>query len=65
MNSWQTSSAGVAAILVSLGGLIKGFADKDMGLMATSITGIITGIGLLKARDNNKTSEQVGAGKDS
>ena len=61
MKSWKTTLAGVGAILGSLGALAKGIADGDKTLIGTSISGIVAGVGLIFARDNNKTSEDVGA----
>jgi hypothetical protein len=61
--SWKTTSAG--ALLV-IGGLVRlAFAIKaktvtEESIMSTA-TGILGGIGLVFARDNNKTSEDIGA----
>lgn len=61
--SWKTTSAGLLAIL---GGLVRAaFALKAGNLteeaVMTAFTAIVTGLGLLVARDNDKSSEQVGA----
>ena len=64
MNSWKTSLAGIAAILTSLGLLIKGYQLHNYEQIGAAITGITTGIGLILARDNDKSSEQVGAIKE-
>ena len=61
MKSWKTTLSGVAAILAALGGLAKGVSDGNYEIVGASITGIITGIGLIMARDNGVTSEQAGA----
>lgn len=63
--SWKTTSAGLLAIA---GGIVRlAFAIKSGNVseeaVMTTITTIVTGIGLLVARDNNVTSEQVNAGK--
>jgi hypothetical protein len=58
--SWKTSAAGIGAILSALGLLAKALSDGDMAQVGVAITGIITGIGLLMARDNDKSSEDVG-----
>lgn len=64
--SWRTTSAGIAAILVALGGAIDAERDgdpetkPDWGTLAAAV---IAGIGLLAARDNNVTSKQAGAEK--
>lgn len=61
--SWKTTSAGLLAIL---GGLVRlAFALKAGALteeaVMTTLTTIVTGLGLLVARDNDKSSESVGA----
>lgn len=58
--SWMTTGAGIGAILTALGSLLSGIAHNDVGAIGNAITGIIAGIGLLLARDNNKSSEDVG-----
>lgn len=60
--SWKTTSAGLLAIV---GGAVRlYFAIKSGNIteeaLMTSATAIVSGIGLLCARDNNVTSEQVG-----
>lgn len=61
MGSWKTTLAGISALLSVavhvIGALVNGTAIDT----AVVVTGISTGIGLLFARDNNKTSEDVGA----
>lgn len=60
MGSWKTTLAGISALLSVavhvIGALVNGSAIDT----AVVVTGISTGIGLLFARDNNKTSEDVG-----
>ena len=56
MKNWKTTSAGIGSILVSLGGLLKGFSSNNMELVGASITGIITGIGLILANDAKPNS---------
>lgn len=61
--SWKTTSTGLLAIagaIVRLAFAIKAGAITEESIM-TSVTAIITGVGLLAARDNDKSSEQVGA----
>ena len=62
MNSWKTTVMGVLTILVALAsaGLawLKGGVFPDLGPV---IAGVTVGVGLIAARDNDKTSEQVGA----
>lgn len=61
MGSWKTSLAGISTLLSVavhvLNALVQG-TSIDTTVVATGLT---TGVGLLFARDNNKTSEQVGA----
>ena len=59
--SWKTTLAGVSSILAALAGLAKGVSDGDYSIIGASISGIVAGIGLIMARDNDKSSEQVGA----
>lgn len=61
--SWKTTSTGLLAIA---GGIVRlVFAIKAGSLteeaVMTVLTTIITGVGLLAARDNNVSSEDVGA----
>lgn len=65
MGSWKTTSAGIAAIV---GGLVAlYFAYKNGNLneatVTTTVTAILGGLGLIFARDNDKSSEDVGAVK--
>ena len=63
--SWKTSSAGILMIiggLVHIGFSIKNKTFTEQDLMA-QITLIIGGIGLFFARDNDKTSADVGLAK--
>lgn len=59
--SWKTTICGIVAIAGTT------IAAADFGPLATKIatcaTTIATGVGLLFARDNNVTSEQVSAAK--
>ena len=62
MKSWQTSLAGVGAIMAAVGGALKAQFDGDPTTIAdwsSVVPAIIAGVCLLFARDNNKTSEQV------
>jgi hypothetical protein len=59
--SWKTTSAGILAIL---GGLVRiAFAIKSGTFTEeacmTSATAIVSGFGLLAARDNDKSTEQI------
>lgn len=65
--SWRTTGAGVAALLTGLGVLGKVLNDFLLGepisfdQVSIALTAIGTGIGLICARDNNRSSEDVGA----
>jgi len=63
--SWKTASAGILSIATALIGFISAWATSghypgDAAALA-ALTGILNGIGLLVARDNDKTSQEVGA----
>ena len=62
--SWKTTAAGICAILVAIGTAIIALVDGDpktsINFEATMVA-ISAGVGLLAARDNDKSSEQVGA----
>ena len=63
-SSWKTTVAGVAAILTAVGSALTAFLDNDpttvMDVGAT-VAAIMAGVGLILARDNDKSSENVGA----
>jgi len=63
MRSWKTTVAGLGAILVALGSVLTQLAEGGMASVdwAVVIPAVIAGIGLLLARDSDKTSEDVGA----
>jgi len=66
MKSWKTTLAGIAAIVAAVGTAVSAQFDNDPATVPdwTMGIGMITaGVGLVLARDNDKTSEQVGAGK--
>jgi hypothetical protein len=62
--SWKTTGAGLSAILIAVGSAIKALTDNDpattidIGALAAAL---MAGIGLIFARDNDKTSKQVKA----
>lgn len=61
--SWKTTSAGLLMILgglVHIGFSIKNKTFTEPDIMA-QLTLILGGVGLMFARDNNKTSEDAGA----
>lgn len=64
MKSWKTTAAGIAAILTAVGSALTAFVDNDPTTtldVGATIAAIMAGIGLIMARDNNKSSEDVGA----
>lgn len=61
MKSWKTTLTGVGTVLASVAAICKGVAIGDYAVIAASIGGITSGIGLIFARDNGVTSEQAGA----
>ena len=66
MKSWKTTLAGIAAIVAAVATAVSAQFDNDTATVPdwTLVIGMITaGVGLVLARDNDKTSEQVGAGK--
>jgi hypothetical protein len=61
--SWKTTMAGVAAILTALGSALTAIFDGNPSTnveIATTVSAIMAGIGLIMARDNNVSSEQAG-----
>ena len=63
--SWKTTAGGISGILVVVFGAVQLMLDgkPETNPDWTLVIGAITaGIGLIFARDNNKTSEQVDAG---
>lgn len=65
MKSWKTTAAGIAAIVAAVATAIVAEFDGNPATTAewgVVITAVVTGIGLLFARDNKVTSEEAGAG---
>lgn len=67
--SWKTTLAGVGALLLILGQVLKVLFDGDpsttlnLDSIIVEVIAALTAIGLINARDNDKTSEDVGAKK--
>ena len=64
MKSWKTTAAGIAAIVAAVALAISHQFDTDPATIAdwsAVITALTAGIGLVLARDNDKTSERAGA----
>ena len=62
--NWKTTGAGVAAILVAVSAALTAFTDGDPATnidFAMLISAVIAGVGLIFARDGDKTSEAIGA----
>lgn len=60
--SWKTTGAGVAAILVAVGAAIKAITDGDATTnidIGALVAAVMAGVGLICARDNDKSSEDV------
>lgn len=56
-SSWKTTTSGVIAIAAIV---VANWFPQYKGLLDT-ITGVAVSLGLISARDNNVTSEDVGA----
>ena len=63
MKSWKTTLAGVAAILTAVGAALTAAFDSDPATnidIAVLLASVLAGVGLIMARDNDKSSEAVG-----
>lgn len=63
MKSWKTSAAGIGAILIAVGSALTATFDGDPATVAdwgAVVAAVIAGIGLIAARDNDKSSQDVG-----
>lgn len=63
MKSWKTTGAGIGAILVAVGSALTAMFDGDPATVAdwgAVVAAVIAGIGLIAARDNDKSSQDVG-----
>lgn len=58
--SWQMKVGGIAGILAALALLGKGIAESNMAEIGSAISALIPSITVLFARQNNKSSEDVG-----
>lgn len=62
MINWKTTSAGILAIAGAITRIVFALQDKAITEEAvlSALTGFLTGLGLLFARDFDKSSEQSG-----
>ena len=63
LTNWKTTSAGVGAILAALADFLTQVSTKgiDPNRLGADLMGIITGIGLIMAKDGNVTGGTVPA----
>ena len=63
MKSWKTTAVGIGALLVAIGSAMIALLDDDpnTSLNIQQLISALAGLGLIAARDNSKTSEDVGA----
>jgi len=59
--SWKTTAGGVVSILMAVCNIADGLLNGTPINWTVSIAAISAGLSLIFARDNNKTSENVGA----
>lgn len=64
MKSWKTTVSGIAAILIAVCSFAQALLDNDPSTVPNyeaTLAAIVAGVGLIAARDNDKSSESVGA----
>lgn len=61
MGSWKTTLAGISTLISIVAHVLNALVEGTAIDTTVVVTGLTTGVGLLFARDNNKTSEEVGA----
>ncbi len=64
MKSWKTTTAGIACIIAAIATVLKAMFDGDPSTAPAweaVAAEVMAGVGLLSARDNDKSSEDVGA----
>jgi anti-sigma-K factor RskA len=62
MKSWKTSATGITAIIAAVAGALNLIFDNKPETnpdWTAVISAVTAGVGLIFARDNNKTSEDV------
>jgi hypothetical protein len=63
VKSWRTTTTGILAIVVAIAGAVKAELDGDVTTTAdwgAVAAAIIAGVGLIAARDNRVSSQDVG-----
>jgi hypothetical protein len=60
MKSWKTTTSGIATIVLVICQVVIDVTEGKPVDVPTLIAAFTAGLGLLFARDNNKTSEDVG-----
>jgi hypothetical protein len=63
MVNWKTTTTGIATILVAVGSTLKALTDNDPATVpdyTVLVAAITSGLGLIFARDYNKSSEDTG-----
>lgn len=61
-SSWKTTGAGLGAVLIAIGSAISALTDNDPATIVdwgSLSAALIAGIGLIFARDNDKSSKAV------
>jgi hypothetical protein len=61
VKSYKTTLAGIAAICTAAAAILTGLAEGGAVDWTSAIAAIVSGVGLMFARDNSVTSEQAGA----
>lgn len=58
--SWRTTTTGIVTVLIAVCNFVLGMVNNTPVDIATTIAAITSGLGLVFARDNKVTSEDVG-----
>ena len=59
ITNWQTALGGVASILTALGAGVHALSTGDLNAAYLAIPAIVSGIGLIMAKDHNVTGGNV------
>lgn len=62
--SWKTTTAGIAGIIIAIASCVQAALDGDpltVPNYEVALAAVLTGLGLIFARDNDVSSEQAGA----